>query len=167
MAGEEDTNSNTNTKIIPQQAPSTYVVQRTPEPWENSNHPLYLYHSDQPGAVLVSQPLMEDIYIAWVQSMTMALTIKNKKVFIDGTLTRPLVNPDEQNQWDRCNILVKTCLLAFSPLRTRKGSLMEPSPGLSSTLTNKINGIAATSWSKLAYWHPCPNQFRTVLFIAD
>ena len=29
---------------------------RTTEPWENSNHPLFLHHSDQPGAVLVSQP---------------------------------------------------------------------------------------------------------------
>lgn len=84
---------------------------KTSEPWENSNHPLFLHHSDQPGAVLVSQPLMEDNYTTWVQSMNMALTIKNKKGFVDGTLTRPTHNPDEQRQWDRCNTLVKTWLL--------------------------------------------------------
>ncbi|RVW86850.1 hypothetical protein CK203_035988 [Vitis vinifera] len=84
---------------------------RTTEPWENSNHPLFLHHSDQPGAVLVSQPLMEDNYTTWVQSMDMALTIKNKKGFVDGTLNRPTHNPNEQQQWDRCNILVKTWLL--------------------------------------------------------
>ncbi|XP_024164258.1 uncharacterized protein LOC112171286 [Rosa chinensis] len=84
---------------------------KTSEPWENSNHPLFLHHSDQPGAILVSQPLMEDNYTTWVQSMSMALTIKNKKGFVDGTLKRPTHNPDEQQQWDHCNILVKTWLL--------------------------------------------------------
>ncbi|XP_062019345.1 uncharacterized protein LOC133735920 [Rosa rugosa] len=84
---------------------------KTSEPWENSNHPLFLHYSDQPGAVLVSQPLMEDNYTTWVQSMIMALTIKNKKGFIDGTLKRPTHNPNEQLQWDRCNVLVKTWLL--------------------------------------------------------
>jgi hypothetical protein len=43
--------------------------------------------------------------------MSMALTIKNKKGFVDGTLKRPTHNPDEQQQWDRCDILVKTWLL--------------------------------------------------------
>ncbi|KAI5335892.1 hypothetical protein L3X38_026026 [Prunus dulcis] len=42
--------------------------------WESPNHPLYLHYSDQPGAVLVPQPLVEDNYSTWVQSMTMALT---------------------------------------------------------------------------------------------
>jgi hypothetical protein len=35
---------------------------RTSETWENSNHPLFLHHADQPGVVLVSQMLMEDNY---------------------------------------------------------------------------------------------------------
>ncbi|XP_024196158.1 uncharacterized protein LOC112199360 [Rosa chinensis] len=99
MAGDEETKS----KASPSQ--------RTPEPWENSNHPLFLHHLDQPDAVLVSQPLMEDNYTTWVQSMGMALTIKNKKGFIDGTIKRPTDNHDEQQQWDRCNTLVKTWLL--------------------------------------------------------
>ncbi|XP_024171475.1 uncharacterized protein LOC112177417 [Rosa chinensis] len=79
--------------------------------WEKTNHPLFLHHSDQLGAVLVSQPLMEDNYINWVQSMTMELTIKNQKGFIDGTLTKPTHNLDEQRQWERYNTLVKTWLL--------------------------------------------------------
>lgn len=33
---------------------------RIAELWENPNCPLFLHHSDQPGVVLVSQPLMED-----------------------------------------------------------------------------------------------------------
>ncbi|XP_024178841.1 uncharacterized protein LOC112184844 [Rosa chinensis] len=54
---------------------------------------------------------MEDNYTTWVQSMSMALTIKNKKGFVDGTFNRSADNPDEQRQWDRCNTLVKTWLL--------------------------------------------------------
>lgn len=81
------------------------------ESWENSNHPLFIHHSDQPGAVLVSQLLVEDNYTTWAQSMTMALTIKNKKGFVDGTITMPTNRVEEQQQWERCNTLVKTWLL--------------------------------------------------------
>ncbi|XP_061990114.1 uncharacterized protein LOC133708658 [Rosa rugosa] len=81
------------------------------EPWENSNHPLFIHHSDQPGAVLVAQPLVEDNYTTWAQSMSMTLMIKNKKGFIDGTIQRSTQRVEEQLQWDRCNTLVKTWLL--------------------------------------------------------
>lgn len=80
--------------------------------WENINNPLYIHHSDQPGAILVPQSLMEDNFSAWIESMKMALQIKNKIGLVDGTLTKPVKNPDEQNQWNWCNILVKTWLLA-------------------------------------------------------
>jgi hypothetical protein len=73
---------------------------RTSETWENSNHPLFLHHVDQPEVVLVSQMLMEDNYTTWVQSMSMALTIKNKKGFVDGNRSRPTHNSNEQQQWD-------------------------------------------------------------------
>ncbi|KAL6175767.1 hypothetical protein ACLB2K_052406 [Fragaria x ananassa] len=84
--------------------PSQAIV---PEPWEKPRHPLYLHHSDQPGVVLVTQPLVEDNYNNWSQSMSMALMIKNKKGLIDGTVKRPVENEDEQQQWDRCDTLVK------------------------------------------------------------
>ncbi|KAL6138125.1 hypothetical protein ACLB2K_063411 [Fragaria x ananassa] len=55
---------------------------------------------------------MEDNFSAWIESMKMALQIKNKIGLVDETLTKPVKNPDEQNQWNQCNILVKTWLLA-------------------------------------------------------
>ncbi|KAM1127566.1 hypothetical protein ACFXTH_037718 [Malus domestica] len=80
--------------------------------WENPNHPLYLHHSDQPGAVLVPQPLVEDNYGTWVQSMTMALMVKNKLGLVDGTIEKPSDDQiEELQQWNRCNNLVKTWLL--------------------------------------------------------
>ncbi|CAN6696644.1 unnamed protein product [Malus baccata var. baccata] len=80
--------------------------------WESPNHPLYLHHSDQPGAVLVPQPLVEDNYSTWIQSMTMALTVKNKLGLVDGTVKKPSEDEHEElQQWNRCNNLVKTWLL--------------------------------------------------------
>src|SRR5438045_7630327 len=51
--------------------------------------PLYLHHSDQPGLVLVSQTLTEENYSTWSHSMTMALTVKNKHGFVDGSVKQP------------------------------------------------------------------------------
>ena len=82
------------------------------EEWDYPNHQLYLHHSDQPGAILVPQPLVEDNYNTWSQSMIMALTVKNKIGFINGSICDPGKDKsDEQQQWNRCNNLIKTWLL--------------------------------------------------------
>lgn len=44
--------------------------------------------------------------------MTMALTIKNKKGLVDGSIKRPSHNEAKQQQWDRVDMLVKAWLLA-------------------------------------------------------
>ncbi|KAL6209742.1 hypothetical protein ACLB2K_020682 [Fragaria x ananassa] len=97
MAGEDETKKDTKSS------------NQTPA-WENSNHALYLHHSDQPGTVLVSQALEEDNYVEWKQSMASALTIKNKIGFVNGTLPCPQFNEEEKTQWTRCNALVKNWL---------------------------------------------------------
>lgn len=80
--------------------------------WEHPNHPLYLHHGDQPGIILVPQLLAEDNYSTWVQSMRMALTVKNKIGLVDESIKEPSKNqPEELQQWKRCNDLVKTWLL--------------------------------------------------------
>lgn len=68
--------------------------------WDNPNHQLYLHHSDQPGAILVHQSLVEDNYNTWKQSMNMALTVKNKVGFIDGSIKEPdeKKDPEEHQQ---------------------------------------------------------------------
>ncbi|KAL6215301.1 hypothetical protein ACLB2K_014732 [Fragaria x ananassa] len=85
---------------------------RTPQAWEYSNHPLYIHHCDQPGMILVSQSLMEDNYNQWSQSMKEALKIKNKSGLINGSNPKPVDNANEQLQWERCDALVKTWLVA-------------------------------------------------------
>ncbi|KAL6193301.1 hypothetical protein ACLB2K_034385 [Fragaria x ananassa] len=100
MAGEDETKKDTKDTKSSNQTPA----------WESSNHALYLHHSDQPGAVLVSQALEEDNYVEWKQSMTSALTIKNKIGFVNGILPCPQFNEEEKTQWTRCNALVKNWL---------------------------------------------------------
>nr|XP_011464143.1 PREDICTED: uncharacterized protein LOC101293529 isoform X1 [Fragaria vesca subsp. vesca] len=103
MAGDDDQ------KVVPEHKKGS-DTSTVSTPWESPNHSLYMHHSDQPGMILVPQALTEDNYINWADSMSMALAVKNKHGFINGTITRPLHNKEEQGQWDRCNILVKTWL---------------------------------------------------------
>ncbi|XP_068329610.1 uncharacterized protein [Pyrus communis] len=76
------------------------------------NHSYYLHHSDQPGMMLVSQPLTPDNYNTWSRAMIGALKAKNKLSFVDGTFKKPeqKVAAADLHQWDRCNSLVKTWL---------------------------------------------------------
>ncbi|CAN6716402.1 unnamed protein product [Malus baccata var. baccata] len=81
--------------------------------FDSLNHLLYLHHSDQRGLVLVSQLLTKDNYNTWSHSMIMALTVKNKYDFVDGSIKKPSEEDvDELQQWRRCNSLVKTWLLS-------------------------------------------------------
>lgn len=51
--------------------------------------PYYLHHTDNTGLVLVNQLLTEENYTSWSHSMKIALSVKNKLGFIDGSITRP------------------------------------------------------------------------------
>ncbi|XP_057475895.1 uncharacterized protein LOC130763881 [Actinidia eriantha] len=80
--------------------------------YDNPNDPFYLYHSDQSGVVLVTQLLNEENYSTWSRAMLMALSIKNKEGFINGTIQKPPpTSTTKLQQWTRCNNLVKSWLL--------------------------------------------------------
>ncbi|KAL5760938.1 hypothetical protein ACOSQ2_019776 [Xanthoceras sorbifolium] len=71
--------------------------------FEPSN-PFYLHHSDNPGLVLVSQQLTGDNYASWSRAMLIALSVKNKLGFIDGSLSKPEgTQIDLLNSWIRNN----------------------------------------------------------------
>lgn len=50
--------------------------------------PYFLHHLDSPS-ILVSQPLTDDNYSSWSRSMSIALSVKNKLGFINGSITKP------------------------------------------------------------------------------
>ena len=72
--------------------------------------PYFLHHSDSPGLVLVSQQLTGDNYSSWNRVMTIALSVKNKLGFIDGSIPRP-DSTDLLGSWIRNNNIVISWIL--------------------------------------------------------
>jgi len=77
----------------------------------DSSSPYYLHSSDQPGQILVTQPLNGDNYATWSRAITMALEAKNKLGFIDGSLLKPEPNSPNFSHWIRCNSMVQSWLI--------------------------------------------------------
>jgi hypothetical protein len=75
--------------------------------------PYYLHPSDNSSLILVPEPLTGDNFHSWFRSMDMALTIKNKLGFVDGSIREPEVNPRSSlyAHWKRCNTVVITWIL--------------------------------------------------------
>jgi len=79
---------------------------------DDSSSCYYLHPSDNPGALLVSEIFTGENYIAWSRSMTIALTVKNKIAFIDGSLVQPITtNQSLRVAWLRSNNLVLSWLM--------------------------------------------------------
>lgn len=53
--------------------------------WMMVQVPFFL-HQPLIGFLLVSQPLTRDNYVSWSRAMVIALSVKNKLGFIDGTI---------------------------------------------------------------------------------
>ncbi|KAJ4717700.1 Retrovirus-related Pol polyprotein from transposon TNT 1-94 [Melia azedarach] len=78
---------------------------------EDCSSPYFLHYSDNPGLVLVSQPLTGDNYTSWSRSMVIALSVKNKLGFVDGSITRPTGTDPLLNSWIRNNNIVISWIL--------------------------------------------------------
>jgi hypothetical protein len=79
---------------------------------EDSSSHYYLHHGDHPGLLLVPQPLTGENYNSWSRSMTMALSAKNKLMFIDGSLAKPShLNGPEFRAWTRCNDTISSWIV--------------------------------------------------------
>lgn len=68
--------------------------------------PFFLHHSNSPGLILVSQPLIGDYYASWSHSMMITPSIKNKLGFIDGSIYCSLGDDFLLNAWIRNNNMV-------------------------------------------------------------
>ncbi|XP_022851410.1 uncharacterized protein LOC111373157 [Olea europaea var. sylvestris] len=78
---------------------------------EDGSNPFYLHHTHNPGLILVSQPLTGDNYASWSRSMKIALSVKNKLGFINGSISRPAGNDDLLKSWMRNNNIVISWIL--------------------------------------------------------
>ncbi|XP_019156884.1 PREDICTED: uncharacterized protein LOC109153469 [Ipomoea nil] len=67
---------------------------------------LYLHITENPNLVLVSPPLTELNYTSWSRSMRIALEVKNKFGFVNGTIANPGETDPKYAIWRRCNNIV-------------------------------------------------------------
>ena len=80
--------------------------------WEKPSSPYFLHSSENPGLILVNQPLTEENYATWSQSIIYALDSKNKIDFVDGTIKAPTSSSDPIfPAWKKCNRMVLSWLI--------------------------------------------------------
>lgn len=77
----------------------------------DSNHPLYLHHSDHPNYALVTQLQNDTNYYHRRRSAEVSLTVKNKLLFVTGGCAKPDEGTPLEMQWKRCNSMVISWLL--------------------------------------------------------
>lgn len=74
--------------------------------------PYFLHHFDSTGMTLVTKVMDGDNYNSWSHSMKIALSVKNKFGFIDGTILKP--DGSDVNRltaWKRNNYMVISWIL--------------------------------------------------------
>ncbi|KAK1420482.1 hypothetical protein QVD17_22111 [Tagetes erecta] len=75
-------------------------------------NPLYLHPSDTSNATLINIKLKgTENYNIWANAMELALQVKNKLGFIDGSELKNTKNESLSKQWDRCNSVVLSWIL--------------------------------------------------------
>ncbi|KAK4280541.1 hypothetical protein QN277_012155 [Acacia crassicarpa] len=69
--------------------------------------PYYIHLNENPALVLVAPLLDGSNYHGWARAMRMALLLKNKLKFVDGSILPPPATDPSFQVWERCNNLVQ------------------------------------------------------------
>ncbi|XP_076913506.1 uncharacterized protein LOC143572165 [Bidens hawaiensis] len=78
----------------------------------DAGNPLYLHASGSSTLTVITIKLKGiDNYTVWANSMLLALQVKNKIGFIDGTCVKSVEDDVLAKQWDRCNSVVPSWIL--------------------------------------------------------
>lgn len=87
----------------------SYSTRFLTDQYEN---PFYLHNNDHAGLILVSDRLtMASEFHSWRRYVRMALNVRNKLGFIDGTVPKPSLDHRDYGAWSRCNDMVATWLM--------------------------------------------------------
>lgn len=95
----------------PFQPPPVHTFRAAPSPFEDSNSPFFLHHSDNASTVIITPPLTGSNYLSWNHSFTLAIFIKNKLSFLDGSIDTPNFSSFLYIPWMRCNNLILSWIL--------------------------------------------------------
>ena len=78
----------------------------------NSPNPFLLSASENPGNILVTQPLLGmKNYQSWSRAMVLALTAKKKIGFVNENIEKPEIDSLLYEDWESCNIMVLSWLI--------------------------------------------------------
>lgn len=88
----------------------------------SNTNPCVIHHSDNPSTALVTYLLTGDNYGSWSHTVTMALHVKNKLGFVDGSLTS-LKKKEDILKWQHCNDLVASWILNSNSTEIRPSIL--------------------------------------------
>ncbi|KAF5470113.1 hypothetical protein F2P56_010653 [Juglans regia] len=119
-------------------------------PSDASSSPYYLHPSNNPGALLVFENFSGENYVAWSRSIPIALTVKNKTAFIDGSLPQPSPNDTRLQDELKVRYLRNDGPRVF----TLEKSLSSISQG-SNSITEYFNDFK-TLWDEYISYHPLP-----------
>jgi len=88
---------------------SSQSIPRFQDHYEN---PYFLHSSDHVGLVLVFDCLSSSAeFHSWRRFVRMALNVRNKLRFIDGTIPKSPETHRDAGSWSRCNDMVATWLM--------------------------------------------------------
>ena len=83
-----------------------------PQFLDHYENPYYLHSSDHAGLILVSDRLSYGAeFHSWKRSVCMALNVRNKLGFVDGTIPKPPDSHRDAGSWSRCNDMVTTWIM--------------------------------------------------------
>ncbi|CAA3027230.1 Hypothetical predicted protein [Olea europaea subsp. europaea] len=82
---------------------------------DNPNSQYYLHYGENTGTQLISVLLSDENYSTWSRAITMALSVKNKEGFMDGTISKLDLNDLLFIPWRRCNHVVSACIINSIP----------------------------------------------------
>ncbi|XP_042983349.1 uncharacterized protein LOC122312758 [Carya illinoinensis] len=97
------TDDDTETETIPYHNPFS--------PSDNPNSPFYIHHSDNSHTVVISPPLSGPNFLSWQRSSTLAISIKNKLGFLDGSIPTPPHDDPLYIPWMRYNNIILSWIL--------------------------------------------------------
>lgn len=125
------------TPVAPANASNSSEV--TFDPQSQSN-PYYLHANESPALELVSSKLDGPNYHPWARAMTMALSCKNKLVFVDGSILKPSKDDRKYSIWERNNNMVVSWIIrALSPTIGRSVLWIDTAYGIWNDLKRRFS----------------------------
>ncbi|XP_021760734.1 uncharacterized protein LOC110725551 [Chenopodium quinoa] len=80
-------------------------------PTQDPRSMYYIHPSENPAVSLVSKKFNGENYQDWKRGMILALSMKNKMAFIDGSLQKPADTDPLFSAWSRCNNMIISYIL--------------------------------------------------------